>query len=79
VELSDGVWWLGVDATRSMGEWLARHAGAPAAAMLRRCRAFAYLFAAAPGAAELATIGKIADVAQAGRFAPVIVDGPSTG
>jgi anion-transporting ArsA/GET3 family ATPase len=79
VELRDRLWWLGVDPERSVGEWLAHRAGAPAAALLRRSQAFSYLFAAAPGAAQLATIGKIAEEARAGRFAPVIVDGPATG
>ena len=79
VELRDGLWWIGVEAERSVGEWLARRAGAPAAALLRRSRAFSYLFAAAPGAAEVAVMGKLVDLARAGRFAPVIVDGPATG
>lgn len=79
VELRDGVWWLGVDAERSLGEWLTRRAGGPVAALLRRSQAFSYLVAAAPGATEVAVIGKVADEARAGRFAPVILDAPSTG
>jgi anion-transporting ArsA/GET3 family ATPase len=64
------------DAERAMGEWLSRHLGSAAAALLRRSQAFGYLVAAAPGAAELVTIGKVVDQARRGR---VIVDGPSTG
>ena len=49
----------------ALGEWLGRHVGAPAAALLRRSQAFAYFAAATPGAAELVTIGKVVDVAPA--------------
>jgi anion-transporting ArsA/GET3 family ATPase len=66
-----------IDPESALAEWLGRHLGRPAAALLRRSQAFSYLIAAAPGTAELVTIGKLADEARGG--AHVIVDGPSTG
>jgi anion-transporting ArsA/GET3 family ATPase len=65
-----------VDPDAALEEWLARHVGSAAAALLRRSHTFAYLVAAAPGVAELVTIGKLADEARRGR---VVVAGPSTG
>ena len=65
-----------IDPEAALEEWLARRLGKPAVALLRRSQAFAYLVAAAPGAAELVTIGKLADEAL---VTPLIVDGPSTG
>jgi len=60
----------------ALAEWLARHIGGPATALLRRSQTFGHLAAAAPGVAELVTIGKLADEAERWR---VVVDGPSTG
>lgn len=68
---------LGIEPDRALGEWLARHAGGPAAALLRRSRAFTYFIAAAPGAAELVTIGKAVDLAR--QRGAVIFDAPATG
>jgi len=65
-----------IDPDAALGEWLARHAGAPVAAVLRRSRAFAYLVAAAPGAVELVKLGKLVDLAEQ---RPLVADGPSTG
>jgi len=70
---------VGVDPEQALGEWLTRRIGGPAAALLRRSQAFGYLVAAAPGAAELITIGKLVDLAREGEHQPVIVDGPATG
>jgi anion-transporting ArsA/GET3 family ATPase len=64
------------DPRAALSEWLAGHVGGFAAGMLNRSEAFSYLVAAAPGAAELLTIGKVADVASRRR---VIADGPATG
>jgi anion-transporting ArsA/GET3 family ATPase len=63
----------------ALGEWLARHIGTAAAAVLRRSRAFEYFVAAAPGAAELVTIGQAVDFAVDPAHDCVIVDGPATG
>jgi anion-transporting ArsA/GET3 family ATPase len=68
-----------IETEPALGEWLARHVGAPAAALLRRSHAFGYFAAATPGAAELVTIGKAVDLARSGEYDCVIVDGPATG
>ncbi len=77
-ELRPGLWSLTIEAEEALHEWLARKAG-PAAAILRHSPAFAYFVAAAPGAAELVTLGKAIDLAREGRYDTVIVDGPATG
>jgi hypothetical protein len=79
VALGGGLESLCLDPERALGEWLARHLGSPAAALLQRARTFTYFVAAAPGAAELVTIGKAVDVAREGRYDSVIVDAPATG
>jgi anion-transporting ArsA/GET3 family ATPase len=68
-----------IDPDAALVEWVARNLGRPAAALLGRSQAFAYLIAAAPGAREIVTIGKAWDLSQGpvGRLA--LVDGPSTG
>jgi anion-transporting ArsA/GET3 family ATPase len=53
--------------------------GALAAAVLSHSSAFAHFVDAAPGAKELLTVGKFVDVARAGDYDVVVVDGPSTG
>ena len=74
---------LSLDPQEALEEWLRRQpGGAAAVAVLTRSEAFAHFVAAAPGAKELVTVGKVVDLAQ--REAPlaydvVIADGPSTG
>ena len=75
----DRIWSLSLDPEQALGEWLARHAGTAAAAVLRRSHAFSYLVAAAPGAAEMVVIGKAVDLASQDDYDCVIVDGPATG
>jgi anion-transporting ArsA/GET3 family ATPase len=87
VRLTGDLWSLSVDPQDALEEWLRRQPGGPAAvAVLKRSHAFAGFVAAAPGAKELVTIGKVIDFARpdprAGTPPPydrVIVDGPSTG
>jgi anion-transporting ArsA/GET3 family ATPase len=76
---------ISVDTARASSDWLRRelHSGAVARA-LGASRAFQALTAAAPGLAELLTIGKLWDLVDGGRPADAaydlaIVDGPSTG
>jgi anion-transporting ArsA/GET3 family ATPase len=76
---------LSIDATGARMDWLRRelHSGAAARA-LGRSRAFGVLTAAAPGLAELLTIGKVWDLVDGGeprlaRYDLAVVDGPSTG
>lgn len=68
---------LEIEPEPALGEWLARHVGGAAAALLRRSRAFTYFFAASPGAAELVTLGKAMDHAR--QRGPVVFDAPATG
>jgi len=74
---------LSIDPQEALEEWLRRQpGGAAAVAVLTRSQAFAHFVAAAPGAKELVTMGKVVDLAR--REAPlaydvVIADGPSTG
>lgn len=81
--VGEGLSWAAISPERALGEWVARNAGRPAAALLTRSSVFSYFVAAAPGARELLTVGKAWDLATArrdGRPPPlVVVDGPSTG
>jgi anion-transporting ArsA/GET3 family ATPase len=76
---------ISIDAETARSDWLRRelHSGA-AAGLLGRSRAFDLLTAAAPGLAELLTIGKVWDLVDGGEpgragYEVAIVDGPSTG
>jgi anion-transporting ArsA/GET3 family ATPase len=87
VRLSGNLWSLSLDPEDALEEWLRRQGGAVAAGVLRRSRGFAQFVAAAPGAKELITAGKLADLAGHGAdggnrppsYDRVIVDAPSTG
>ena len=69
-----------IDAREALLDWMrAQPGGAIAAATLGHSRAFTRFVEAAPGAKELVTIGKAADLAQAPEHDLVIVDGPATG
>ena len=71
---------LPIDAHDALTEWMrTQPGGAVAAAVLGRSRAFEHFVDAAPGAKELVTVGKVADLARGGDYDAVIVDGPSTG
>lgn len=87
VRLTGTLWSLSLDPQEALEEWLRRQpGGAAAVAVLKRSRAFAHFVAAAPGAKELITIGKVVDLARpdprAGTppsYDRVVIDGPSTG
>ena len=68
-----------VEPEPALREWLSRHLGRHAAALVLRSPAFSYFVAAAPGAAELVMVGKAIDLARAGKHDCVIVDAPATG
>lgn len=71
---------LSVDPQTALEEWLRlQPGGAAAVAVLMRSKAFGHFVAAAPGAKELVTIGKVLDLAAARAPGLVIADGPSTG
>ena len=85
--LSEHLWAMSVDPQNALREWLREQpGGALAVAVLTHSRAFAHFVAAAPGAKQLVTIGKIIDLSQRdripGAYEPydlVVADGPSTG
>jgi Anion-transporting ATPase len=75
-----GVAELSIDPHEALLEWMrAQPGGAIAAATLGHSRAFTHFVEAAPGAKELVTIGKAADLARAPAYELIIVDGPATG
>jgi len=87
VQLDDDLWAISIDPRLALEEWLAgqlrNHALVHA---LTRSHAFQYFVAAAPGAKELVTIGKIWELAQLERwdrrnrpYDLVIVDAPASG
>src|SRR5919204_2050290 len=85
-ELSPGLWAITVDPHDALREWLGRQLPGAAARLLGGSSAFQYFVAAAPGARELITMGKIWDLAQLERWTKglsayerVIVDAPASG
>jgi anion-transporting ArsA/GET3 family ATPase len=85
-ELVPGLFAVSVEPERAMQEWLRHQLKSSAlAGLLGHSRLFGYLTAAAPGVAELVTIGKVWDLAQPKRrtgsaeFDTVIMDAPATG
>jgi anion-transporting ArsA/GET3 family ATPase len=86
LELVPGLFAVSVEPERAMHEWLRHQLKSGAlAGLLGHSRLFGYLTAAAPGVAELVTIGKVWDLAQPNRrtggaaFDTVIMDAPATG
>ena len=86
-ELADDFWAISIDPEDALLEYLTDQIGSRRiAGLLFQNRIFEYLAAAAPGVRELATVGKIWELAQLERrnrkSAPydlVIVDAPATG
>jgi anion-transporting ArsA/GET3 family ATPase len=86
-ELAPGLWTLSIDPQHATEEYLAGQLKLrPVVEMLTRSKAFTHFTSAAPGLAELVTLGKIWSVAVAltpDGSAPVwdrvIVDSPATG
>jgi anion-transporting ArsA/GET3 family ATPase len=86
VKLADNLWAITIDPQRALEEWLGHQIGGVGLRVLARSSAFQYFVAAAPGAKELITIGKIWELGQAQRWTRsnptydlVIVDAPSSG
>jgi anion-transporting ArsA/GET3 family ATPase len=86
-ELAPNLWAISIDPERAKEEWLHFQLRSGAlAGVLGHSRMFQYLTAAAPGLAELVTIGKIWELAQLQRksakaspYDLVIMDAPATG
>ncbi len=87
VELAENLWAISVDPEHAREEWLKFQLRSGAlAGVLNSSRIFGYLAAAAPGLAELVTVGKVWELAQLERktskaspYDVVIVDAPATG
>ncbi len=85
VEARPGLFALSVDAERAMQEYLSIQLKVrPLVEMMSRSRAFHQVTQAAPGLAELVTLGKIWDLATAVRdgrpvWDRLVVDAPATG
>jgi anion-transporting ArsA/GET3 family ATPase len=84
-ELADRFYAISIDPNEALDEYLTQQVGRRLGHLLFRNRIFEYLAAAAPGVRELATIGKVWELAQLERrtkhAAPydlVIVDTPAT-
>ena len=86
-ELEAGLFGISIDPERAKKEWLEYQLrSGTLAGLLGGSRIFQYLTAAAPGLAELVTIGKVWELAQLERktrggapYDLVIVDAPATG
>jgi anion-transporting ArsA/GET3 family ATPase len=86
VQLADNLWAITIDPQRALEEWLGHQIGGIGLRVLARSSAFQYFVAAAPGAKELITIGKIWELGQSQRWTKsnrtydlVVVDAPSSG
>ncbi len=85
-ELADGLWAMSIDPKRALDEYLGDQVGQRLSGLLFNNRIFEYFAAAAPGVPELATIGKVWDLAHLERgnrrqapYDLVIVDAPASG
>ena len=87
IELEQGLWAITIDPEAALREWLSGQLGGPTVRLLAHSHAFQYFVAAAPGAKELVTIGKVWELAQATRwdrhnprtYDTVVVDAPASG
>jgi hypothetical protein len=87
IELEQGLWAITIDPEAALREWLSGQLGGPTVRLLAHSHAFQYFVAAAPGAKELVTIGKVWELAQTTRwdrhnprtYDTVVVDAPASG
>ena len=87
VQLEADLWAITIDPEAALREWLAGQLGGAPVRLLAHSHAFQYFVAAAPGAKELVTIGKVWELAQPQRwdrhntrlFDLVVVDAPASG
>jgi anion-transporting ArsA/GET3 family ATPase len=84
-ELADNFYGMSIDPERALKEYLGQQVGGPLSGPLFNNRIFEYFAAAAPGVRELATVGKVWELAQLERRANaapydlVILDAPASG
>jgi anion-transporting ArsA/GET3 family ATPase len=84
-ELTDNLFGISVNPERALKEYLGQQVGGALGGVLFNNRIFEYFAAAAPGVRELATIGKVWELAQPERrsegepYDLVIMDAPASG
>jgi anion-transporting ArsA/GET3 family ATPase len=85
-ELADNLFGMSVDPERALKEYLGQQVGGTLGSVLFNNRVFEYFAAAAPGVRELATVGKVWELAQPQRrdsrtrpYDLVIMDAPASG
>jgi anion-transporting ArsA/GET3 family ATPase len=85
-ELSDNLFGMSIDPERALKEYLGQQIGSTLGGVLTGNRIFEYFAAAAPGVRELATVGKVWELAQTTRrdsrdrpYDLVIMDAPASG
>jgi len=78
--LADGLWGVSIDPQTALREWLSAQLGSRTLSrLLFESDAFSYFAAAAPGAREIATLGRAGALAQGGAYDLVIMDAPASG
>ena len=82
-KLDDNLYGISIDPERALKEYLAQQVGGALSTVLFNNRVVEYFAAAAPGVRELATVGKVWDLAQPERrdvpYDLVIMDAPASG
>jgi anion-transporting ArsA/GET3 family ATPase len=85
-ELTDNLFAMSIDPERALKEYLGQQVGGTLGSLLTGNRIFEYFAAAAPGVRELATVGKVWELAQPHRrdsrtrpYDLVIMDAPASG
>jgi anion-transporting ArsA/GET3 family ATPase len=85
-ELADNLFGMSIDPERALKEYLGQQIGGALGGVLTGNRIFEYFAAAAPGVRELATVGKVWELAQPHRrgsnarpYDLVIMDAPASG
>ena len=85
-ELTDNLFAMSIDPERALKEYLGQQIGGTLGGVLTGNRIFEYFAAAAPGVRELATVGKVWELAQEHRrdarqrpYDLVIMDAPASG
>jgi hypothetical protein len=82
VELQERLWSLSIDPDQVLMEWLRRLGGRLSARVLTSSSSFQYFVAAAPGAREILSMVKVAQLAGTGgpsKYDLTILDAPATG
>jgi anion-transporting ArsA/GET3 family ATPase len=81
--LADNLFGISIDPERALKEYLSQQVGGTLSTVLFNNRIFEYFAAAAPGVRELATVGKVWDLAQPERrkvpYDLVVMDAPASG